>query len=108
MFHNLEFGENKHKIHLATPGEYLHMYQLGSTKRGVKSFTCFVMGTFLTSDGCRGHRTEAFISLGKIAQGYGAALTKNADRNFPRTKHTTTVLSPTKKEGNDYAGYYCT
>ena len=61
MFHDLEFGTNKHNIHLATPGEYLHMHQLGSAKRAVELFKYFVMGTFSESDGRRGHRTERFV-----------------------------------------------
>ena len=42
--------------------------------------------------------------MGKIAQGYGASIIHNLDRDFPRTKYTTPILKPTKKEGNDYAG----
>ena len=77
--HDLELGANEHKVHLETPGEYLHMHQLGSAKRAVKSFKCFVMGTFSNLDGRIGHRTEAFVSSGMIAQGYGAALIRNSD-----------------------------
>ena len=104
MFHDREFGANEHNIHLATPGECLLMHQLGSAKRAVKWFKCFVMGTFSDLDGRRGHRTETFISFGKIAQGYGAALIQNSDQEFPRTQYTTPILSPNKKEGNDYTG----
>ena len=42
--------------------------------------------------------------MGKIAQEFGAAISRQSDRDFPRTKYTTPILIPTKKEGNDYAG----
>ena len=31
-FHHFEFGSNINNIHLATPGEMLHMHQLGVAK----------------------------------------------------------------------------
>ena len=75
---------------------------LGPQTRG-QIVQMFYDGTILNSDGCRGHRTEAFILFRKITQGYGAALIQNSDQDFLRTKYTTPILSPTKKEGNDYA-----
>ena len=38
-----------------------------------------------------------------MSNGYGAVLIPNSDQDFPRTKYTPPILSPTKKEGNDYA-----
>lgn len=29
---------------------------------------------------------------------------QKSDQDFPRTKYSTPILTPTKKEGNDYAG----
>ena len=37
-FYSLDFGANIHNIHFATPGESLHMMQLGNAKRAVESF----------------------------------------------------------------------
>ena len=37
-FHDLYFGSNKNNIHFATPGECLHMVQLGIAKRSIESF----------------------------------------------------------------------
>ena len=68
VFYDLDFGANPHNIHLATPGECLHMHQLGSARRAVESFRCFVMGTYSNSDSQKGHRTEAFNSMGKITR----------------------------------------
>ena len=104
IFHEIEFWGNKFNIHLATPGECLHICKLGLAKCVVESFKYFVMESFSNSDSQKEKRIEALISMGKIAQGYGASIIHNSDRNFPRTKYTTPILTPTKKEGNDYAG----
>ena len=32
-FHSMDFGCNKYNIHLASPGELLHMHQLGVSKQ---------------------------------------------------------------------------
>ena len=40
-FHDLDFGCNPHNIHLASPGECLHMHQLGCAKRAVEYFKEF-------------------------------------------------------------------
>ena len=50
VFHELEFGANKNNVHLATPGECLHMHQFGSAKRAVDSFKFLVMGSFSNYD----------------------------------------------------------
>ena len=95
VFHDMDFGVNKHNIHLASPGEKLHMHQLGSAKRAIASFS------------------ERFQKSGKgaiksaieeLARSYGSQLSRQSDRNFPRTKFTSAYLSTVKKEGNDYAG----
>lgn len=118
IFHDLDFGAgNPHNIHLATPGECLHMHQLGSAKRAVESFEDFVMGRIDRKQrklpGNRndtkqrkltGNRKDVHITMGQIAREFGASLTRQSDRDFPRTKYTTPILTPTKKEGNDYAG----
>ena len=72
------------------------MHQLGLTKRAVKSFKYFVMGSVSNSSLRKGKRIEALVSLGTIVQSYGAAIIRNLDRDFPRTKFTTPILTPTK------------
>jgi len=92
-FHQMNFGSgNPHGIHLGTPGETLHMSQLGCTKRAVESYSLLLKGTALKSN------------MTRMAQHYGALLSRQSDRNFPRTKFGTSILSVTKKEGGDYAG----
>ena len=58
VFHDLDFGDgNPHNIHLATPGECLHMHQLGVAKRVVEdTFENFV---FSQQKGKAGHRQYA-------------------------------------------------
>jgi hypothetical protein len=105
IFDNLEFGSfNPHKIHLATPGECLHMHQLGVTKRALESFEDFVMGRIMASTNRFGHRQQALDSIAELGKNYGALLSRQSDRDFPCPKFTTTLISPNKKEGNDYAG----
>ena len=43
-FHLLDFGSNIHNIHLATPGECLHMHQLGIQKRQIEAFIYLIKG----------------------------------------------------------------
>ena len=92
-FHSLEFGKNQHNIHLASPGETLHMLQLGAQKRFVESFSKQYTSHTATND---------IIRI--TCQKYGALLSRQSDRDFPRTKFGSSILSTTKKEGGDYAG----
>ena len=107
-FHKLDFGCNDNNIHMATPGECLHMHQLGVAKRAVESISDFVFGrNNIVLDGVtkvRANRAEALESLTELTRNYGAKLTRQSDRDFPRTKFTSNILQATKKEGSDYAG----
>ena len=107
-FHELDFGCNPNNIHMATPGECLHMHQLGVAKRAVESITDFVFGrTIITEEGetkVRAKRKVALEALTELTRNYGAKLTRQSDRDFPRTKFTSNILQPAKKEGSDYAG----
>ena len=89
-FHQLNFGSNKYSIHLATPGECLHMHQLGAAKRCVEAFALLLTG-------------KVHDLFGKLSRNHGANLSRQSDREFPRTKFSS-ILTTTKKEGHDYAG----
>ena len=106
VFHELEFGVgNKHNIHLATPGECLHMHQLGIAKRCLESFKYFVTSQQI---GRKGSRKKAYKTVSSIAQEYGGLLHRQSDRDFPRTRYTSDIMAGAKKEGKDYAGIiYC-
>ena len=106
-FHQLDFGScNPHNIHLASPGECLHMHQLGVSKRAIEAFSDFVMGRINpeTTKKQKGTRTKALEAISHLAQKYGALLTRQSDREFPPTKFTSPILTATKKEGKEYAG----
>ena len=108
-FHNLDFGSNENNIHLATPGECLHMHQLGVAKRMIEAFRFLVRGNVEDDFGPtskhkkkRVKDTLDFITM--LAQKYGGQLSRQSDRDFPRTKFGSSILVTTKKEGHDYAG----
>ena len=90
-FHELNFGSNKHNIHLATPGECLHMHQLGIAKRAVQSFKQLFPE-------CK------HTKINQIACLYGGSISRQSDRTFPRTKFGGNVLSTSMKEGKDLSG----
>ena len=122
-FHRLDFGCNKHNIHLASPAELLHMHQLGTEKRAVEAFVKMVGPSQNKDDKEKGDKKnkkpkkardknkppknggKALENLGLLAQHYGAVLSRQSDRNFPRTKHTSVhILNTSMKEGSQYAG----
>ena len=105
VFHGLCFGSNHHNIHFATPGECLHMHQLGTAKRAVESIELLLRGS-VKCDYAPMLKTGLSVSnkIGHLAQKYGALLSRQSDRNFPRTKFGTQLLSTTKKEGHDFSG----
>ena len=116
-FHRLNFGSNQHNMHLATPSELLHVLQLGAEKRAVEAFVKMVGPTQNTAGkGTKKKKSKqknegtknggkALENLGLLAQHCGAVLTRQSDRNFPRTKHTSVhILKTSMKEGTQYAG----
>merc|ERR1711884_232694 len=106
----LNFGSNNHNIHFATPGESLHMLQLGTAKRAVKSFAKRVSSMPQNNVGQRGHnpkhgnRAKAFANFSKVAVDCGHSLSHQSDRCFPRLRFTSEILNSTKKNGKDYPG----
>ena len=95
-FHDINFGVNEHNIHLATPGEKLHMHQLGCAKRAVDTFK----SDFL--DKIR-DKTRTLNAMDHLCEYYGSVLTRQSDRDFPRTKFTESI-STARKEGSHFAG----
>ena len=109
-FYSIDFGSNHHNIHFATPGESLHMLQLGTAKRAVESFARTVSSMPQNNVRRRGdnrtraNRAEAFAQFSKVAVNYGYSLSHQSDRSFPRLRFTSEILNPTKKNGKDYPG----
>eukprot|EP00536_Pseudo-nitzschia_multiseries_P004629 jgi/Psemu1/10407/gm1.10407_g len=105
VFHDLCFGTNQNNIHFATPSECLHMHQLGTAKRAVKSIELLLHGSVpcVYAPNLK-HGVAVANSIGHLAQWYGGLLSRQSDRDFPCTKFGTQLLSTTKKEGHDYSG----
>eukprot|EP00536_Pseudo-nitzschia_multiseries_P013861 jgi/Psemu1/36697/gm1.36697_g len=95
-FYDLDFGENPHNIHLASPGERLHMHQLGCVKRAAETFREEFLGNNMWLLG----------EMDRIASYYGGAVQRQSDRDFPRTNFSESVHTA-KKEGNQYIGMLC-
>eukprot|EP00536_Pseudo-nitzschia_multiseries_P011769 jgi/Psemu1/29889/gm1.29889_g len=105
VFHDICFGTNQNNIHFATPGECLHMHQLGTAKRVVKSIELLLRGSVpCVYAPILKHGVAVANSIGHLAQRYGGLLSLQSDRDFPRTKFGTQLLSTTKKEGHDFSG----
>ena len=102
-FHELNFGANIHNIHLASPGECLHMHQLGVSKRCIESFE-FFLRKFKQIEGRKHHPNIIHNKISQLARDYGGLLSRQSERNLPRTRLTTDFLSTTMKEGKDYVG----
>ena len=98
-FHKFEFGAgNPHGIHLATPAESLHMHKLGVEKRACEHFQDFVRS------GCSHKYKPAYNFLMQLSHRYGTVLTRQSDRDFPRTKSSSESVMPSKREGNEFVG----
>jgi hypothetical protein len=100
-FHRLDFGCNTHNIHFATPGECLHMHQLGAARRCLESFTTLLS---MSHDQRRGNRKQAKDDIRFIAKSMGGLLSRQSERDFPRTNFKVDILNPKNKEGNHFAG----
>ena len=104
-FYNIDFGMNPHNIHLASPGECLHMHQLGNAKRAIECFEHRVLhvpveGTAFEKQ--TANRPKAFAEFSNLAFNYGFSLSRQSERCLPRTRFSADILSPTKKNGKDY------
>ena len=104
-FHDMYFGANKFNIHLATPGECLHMVQKGVCVRVVESLANIWRDPTAEQDDVAAvegnHKSKIYLAefdkLGKI---YGAHLSRQSDRNKPRTKFQSSLFSKTKASTN--------
>ena len=107
-FHSLDFGANIHNTHFASPGESLHMMQLGNAKRAVESFARSVSSMPPTEKGNnppkKGNQKEAFTQFSTLALNYGHSLSHQSDRHFPRLRFTSEILNSCKKNGKDHPG----
>ena len=105
-FHSLDMGENIYNIHLASPGELLHMHQKGMMMRWVEGLEHLIRGreTAVGSDDVGRNITQSLKKLNTLALHYGALLSRGSDRDFPRTKFKNSLFSGTKKAAHEQAG----
>ena len=84
------------------------MHQLGGMKRGIEAYENLICGNVEDDYGSVAaaytNVKSSLYKLSKIAYQYGGYLTRQSDRNFPRTKFGTYILNTAKKSGHEYAG----
>eukprot|EP00536_Pseudo-nitzschia_multiseries_P019141 jgi/Psemu1/59196/gm1.59196_g len=81
------------------------MHQLGTAKRAIESIELLLRGSVPCVYAPNlNHGVAVANSIGHLAQRYGGLLSRQSDRDFPRTKFGTQLLSTTKKEGHDFSG----
>ena len=107
-FHSLDFGTNIHNIHFPTPGECLHMHQLGIAKRQIEAFRYLIKGNVQddhgpTSSKKKGSK-DALAGITMLAQKYGGQLSRQLECNFPRIKFSCSILSVKRREAHNFAG----
>jgi hypothetical protein len=105
-FHFIDMGENVHNIHLASPGELLHMHQKGMMVRWVEGLSNLITGQHAPdeSDDVARNIKRSLLSINTLALHYGALLSRGSDRDFPRTKFKNSLFSGTKKAAHEQAG----
>ncbi|CAJ1943908.1 unnamed protein product [Cylindrotheca closterium] len=103
-------GSNSHKTHIDCPAELLHMLQKGGQMWAVESFEYqFRNGTKITLDDKSFASKKKGIKKGLenlnfIGHQMGAFLSRQSDRNKPRTKFKNSLFSSAKKCGHEHAG----
>ena len=106
----LHHGDNVQKTHLGTPGEVLHMHQLGAMKRTIESLAYKIKeGTKLTIDDQTVATAQKMIkvsmeNLNYLSHLMGSFLARQSERDKPRTKFKNSVFLTTKKCAHEYAG----
>jgi hypothetical protein len=91
-FYKLLFGANIHGINGACPGEVLHMIQLGWEKYGLAEFYGKVI---------KG-KTSDFLD--KLCQAVSENMTRQSDRDFPRTNFPKPFSTILQLNANEYSG----
>lgn len=99
-FHDIYMGANQFNIHLGTPGELLHMLQKGACVRIIEGFVYMWKNPVEKDDvpsvknnNRSAQLLEELDQLGKIN---GAHLTRQSDRDQPRTKFRSSLFEKTK------------
>ena len=103
-FHKLDFGSNPYNIHLASPGELLHMHQKGMMMRYVEGLKNLILDKSTDSDKVHRRIRESLKRFDTLGLHYGGLMSRSSERDFPRTKFKTSLFSGTKKAAHEQAG----
>ena len=103
-FHKLDFGSNRYNIHLASPGELLHMHQKGMMVRFVEGLKNLILSKSKESDKVSRRIRESLKAFDTLSLRYGGLLSRSSERDFPRTKFKNSLFSGTKKAAHEQAG----
>jgi hypothetical protein len=103
-FHKLDFGNNPYNIHLASPGELLHMHQKGMMFWFVEGLKTLIITRSQDSNKVSRQTKESFKAFDSLGLQYGALLSRSSQRDFPRTKFKNSLFSGTKKAAHEQAG----
>ena len=100
-FHDLYFWANKFNIHLATPGEMLHMLQKGAMTRVIEGFVQMWKDPTVEQDSItavdNNYKSDILLDeLDILAKLYGGYLSRQSDRDRPRTKFRTSLFKKSK------------
>jgi hypothetical protein len=95
----LDIGRNPHGIHGMTPGEPLHIVDLGLFKYGLEGFFICLGMNPKSKAPCK-----MLMELASIARHIGRFLNHQSDRELPRTYFPFGVTAGTKLSGHEYQG----
>ena len=106
----LYYGVNTHKIHLATPGEVLHMHQKGAMVRVIESLVYIwkggkkVMMDNISTASKQVNIKSSLENLDYLCHQIGRYFSRQSDRDRPRTKFRNSLFAKTKKNAHEQAG----
>jgi hypothetical protein len=95
----LDIGRNPRGIHGMTPGEPLHVVDLGLFKYGFEGFFICLGMNPKSKASCK-----ILMELDSIARRIGRFLSHQSDRELPRTYFPLGVTAGTKLSGHEYQG----
>jgi hypothetical protein len=104
-FHCIDCGVNLHSIHLASPGEILHMLQKGMEVRYVEGLAFLLMSKKDDGNADAARRMkDSKRNLDDLGLQHGALLSRSSERDLPRTKFKNSLFSGAKKSAHEQAG----
>lgn len=104
-FYKLNFGCNPYNIHLATPGEMLHMHQKGLELRIPECLENLLRNPMEDQADKKGKDINASIrNLDKLAIQYSALLSRSSDRDFPKTRTRHSHFKSSKRAAHEQQG----